>query len=92
MRAVSSLFYAAVPLLVLAAPLRRTASGGDALIASAYNSFLCSQRLLSIVPDFAITLENLETDFYMQAIAKFTESDIQAAGYTSAQVPLEQFK
>jgi rubrerythrin len=40
---------------------------------------------------FANVLEQLETEFYKQALAKFKESDFTAAGFVSASVPVEQF-
>lgn len=40
---------------------------------------------------FANVLEQLETEFYKQALAKFKEPDFTAAGFVSATVPVEQF-
>lgn len=40
---------------------------------------------------FANVLEQLETEFYKQALAKFKEADFTAAGFVSATVPVEQF-
>ncbi|CAE6491872.1 unnamed protein product [Rhizoctonia solani] len=40
---------------------------------------------------FANVLEQLETEFYKQALAKFKEPDFTAAGFISASVPVEQF-
>lgn len=40
---------------------------------------------------FANVLEQLETEFYKQALAKFKESDFTAAGFVSASVPVQQF-
>ncbi|KAB5595382.1 Cytochrome b2 (L-lactate ferricytochrome C oxidoreductase) [Ceratobasidium theobromae] len=40
---------------------------------------------------FANVLEQLETEFYKQALAKFKESDFTGAGFVSASVPVEQF-
>ncbi|KAF8607786.1 hypothetical protein BDV93DRAFT_435554 [Ceratobasidium sp. AG-I] len=40
---------------------------------------------------FANVLEQLETEFYKQALAKFQESDFTAAGFVSASVPVQQF-
>jgi len=45
-----------------------------------------------LVFQFAEVLERLETEFYGQALKKFKESDFTAAGYPSAQLPIEQFK
>jgi len=44
-----------------------------------------------LVLKFANVLEQLETQFYMQALQKFQESDFVSAGFTSAQIPIEQF-
>lgn len=44
-----------------------------------------------LVFTFADVLEQLESKFYSDAIAKFQDSDFTAAGFISAQVPKEQF-
>jgi hypothetical protein len=41
--------------------------------------------------EFADVLEQLESTFYAQALQKFKESDFQAAGFSSAQIPIQQF-
>ncbi|VDC06256.1 unnamed protein product [Peniophora sp. CBMAI 1063] len=43
-----------------------------------------------LVLQFANVLEQLETEFYAEGISKFQASDITAAGFTSANVVLEQ--
>ncbi|KAJ7725066.1 ferritin-like domain-containing protein [Mycena metata] len=70
MRYSSSLLAAALasPLVVSAAPIRARA-------ASATDA---------LVFQFANVLEQLETTFYQQGIAKFQQSDFQAAGFSSA--------
>jgi hypothetical protein len=40
---------------------------------------------------FADVLEQLESNFYSQAIAKFQSSDFVAAGFSSSQIAVEQF-
>ncbi|KIM83949.1 hypothetical protein PILCRDRAFT_68951 [Piloderma croceum F 1598] len=40
---------------------------------------------------FADVLEQLESTFYTQALQKFQDSDFQAAGFQSAQIPIQQF-
>jgi len=42
--------------------------------------------------EFADVLEQLESAFYDQALKKFSEADLNAAGFTTASVPAEQFK
>jgi len=44
-----------------------------------------------LVLKFADVLEQLESQFYSQALAKFQESDFTAAGFSSAQLAIEQF-
>jgi rubrerythrin len=44
-----------------------------------------------LVLQFAHVLEQLETQFYSQALAKFQESDFVAAGFSNAQIPIQQF-
>jgi len=41
--------------------------------------------------EFADVLEQLESEFYKQALAKFKESDFITAGFSSSQVAIEQF-
>jgi hypothetical protein len=36
-------------------------------------------------------LEQLESTFYTQALQKFAASDFQTAGFSSAQIPIQQF-
>lgn len=43
------------------------------------------------VLQFADVLEQLETNFYAQALQKFQDSDFLAAGFTSPQIPIQQF-
>jgi len=42
------------------------------------------------VLQFALTLENLESSFYDQAVKKFQASDFSNAGFSSAQIALEE--
>jgi len=44
-----------------------------------------------LVFKFADVLEQLESGFYEQALAKFKEADFTAAGFGTVNVPLEQF-
>lgn len=44
-----------------------------------------------LVLKFADVLEQLETQFYTQALQKFQESDFLSAGFTSADIAVQQF-
>ncbi|KAH8105484.1 ferritin-like domain-containing protein [Cristinia sonorae] len=44
-----------------------------------------------LVLTFAHVLEQFETQFYTQALAKFQEPDFTTAGFSNAQVPIQQF-
>ncbi|KAG6840635.1 hypothetical protein C0991_005400 [Blastosporella zonata] len=77
MRYSSAFFALAAPLLASAAPARF------------YGKRAASDVL---VFKFADVLEQLESSFYSQAIAKFQDSDFTAAGFTSSQLPIQQFK
>jgi len=45
----------------------------------------------ALVLKFAQVLEQLETEFYKQALAKFTEADFTAAGFAVPAVPIQLF-
>ncbi|XP_006459736.1 hypothetical protein AGABI2DRAFT_177560 [Agaricus bisporus var. bisporus H97] len=70
---------AATPLFVSAAPARFY--GKRAAAASDVT-----------VLQFANVLEQLETEFYTQGIAKFQSSDFTAAGFKNSDVPLQQLQ
>lgn len=74
MRFSTSFIALAAPLLVSAAPVKRTASANDLLVLS-----------------FAGVLEELETQFYTQALSTFQETDFITAGFSSAQIAIQQF-
>jgi len=67
---------AAAPFLVSAAPTR---FGKRAVAASDI-----------LVFQFADVLEQLETQFYSQALAKFQDSDFTSAGFSSSQLAIQQ--
>ncbi|KAJ1308835.1 hypothetical protein OPQ81_004523 [Rhizoctonia solani] len=72
----STLFALSSPLLALAAPMKYPRAA--------------SANDITVLK-FANVLEQLETEFYKQALAKFKESDFTAAGFVTASVPVEQF-
>ncbi|EPQ59667.1 hypothetical protein GLOTRDRAFT_71293 [Gloeophyllum trabeum ATCC 11539] len=65
------------PVLVSAAPMRMSRRAASATDL--------------LVLKFADVLEQLESQFYTQALSKFQESDFNAAGFSAAQVPIQQF-
>lgn len=76
MRYSTCLFALAAPLAAYAAPARVYGKRADADI---------------LVFKFADVLEQLESAFYTQALAKFQEADFVDAGFTSAAIPAEIF-
>lgn len=65
-----------------------------ALICAAPASRFYSKRAAAadiLVFKFADVLEQLESEFYKQALAKFKDNDFTAAGFSSSQVAVEQF-
>ncbi|KZW04398.1 hypothetical protein EXIGLDRAFT_663928 [Exidia glandulosa HHB12029] len=76
MRTATSLLALSAPLLASAAPLFSRTASDTDIL----------------VFQFAHVLEQLETQFYQAAIAKFQVSDFLAAGYSSAEVAVEQLQ
>ncbi|EJD54009.1 hypothetical protein AURDEDRAFT_110664 [Auricularia subglabra TFB-10046 SS5] len=76
MRTTTSLIALSAPLLASAAPLFSRGASDTDIL----------------VFKFAHVLEQLETQFYQQAIAKFKVEDFLAAGYSSAEVAVEQLQ
>ncbi|KAL0569194.1 hypothetical protein V5O48_012778 [Marasmius crinis-equi] len=72
----STLFALAAPLAVHAAPLSRRQDG----------------NLDVTILKFADVLEQLESKFYADALAKFQTSDFTNAGFASSDVPIQQFQ
>jgi hypothetical protein len=52
-----------------------------------FESLLC----LFVPLEFAEVLEQLESAFYLQALQKFKDADFVSAGFSSSQIPIEQF-
>jgi len=61
------------------------------LIASAAPVRRQADSVNLLVLQFANVLEQLESQFYSQALQKFQASDFTSAGFSSAQIPMEQF-
>jgi len=76
MRFAASIIALAVPLFVAALPWKREEPDNKTNL---------------LVLTFADVLEQLESKFYCEALAKFNESDFTAAGFPSAQLAIEQF-
>ncbi|KLO15776.1 hypothetical protein SCHPADRAFT_824188 [Schizopora paradoxa] len=77
-----------IPLLassVAGVPIKRQSSNSTA---TASNSTGSADLL---VLKFANVLEQLETQFYTEALQKFQTSDFTAAGFADANVPIQQF-
>jgi hypothetical protein len=69
-------------------------SAFPALVCAAPASSFYSKRAAAadvLVFKFADVLEQLESEFYKQALAKFKDNDFVAAGFSSSQVAIEQF-
>lgn len=94
-----------VPLIALAASLTanaspikvtRDVSATTVTVLSTYNVFSnthCpSTDSVPIVVEFAEILEQLETQFYTQALAKFQPSDFTAAGISVPDVAIQNFQ
>jgi len=62
------------------------------LLVSAAPAYKRAEAIDITVLNFALTLERLETEFYNQALAKFKNDDFLKAGFSTAEVPIEQFK
>ncbi|KDQ20634.1 hypothetical protein BOTBODRAFT_26641 [Botryobasidium botryosum FD-172 SS1] len=70
---------------VTAAPVSRDANHNQPAASGSSSNSVTMQVL-----QFANVLEQLETQFYTQGIAKFQTADFTNAGFTNAQVPIEQ--
>ncbi|KAG6829681.1 hypothetical protein H0H92_003799 [Tricholoma furcatifolium] len=77
MRFYSVLFTLAAPLLASAAPIRFFGKRAAADV---------------LVLQFADVLEQMESTFYSQALSTFQTSDFITAGYSSSQLPIQQFQ
>jgi hypothetical protein len=84
---------AAGPFLNSALPVRRQSVDPNNVLV--LRAFLLARISICIVltalfVEFANVLEQLETTFYSQAMQKFQPSDFTNAGFSSAQVAIEQ--
>ncbi|KAJ8453770.1 hypothetical protein ONZ45_g19578 [Pleurotus djamor] len=68
------------------------ALAASALVSAAPARFSKRADADILVFKFADVLEQLESQFYAQALAKFQDQDFITAGFASSQVPIEQFK
>ena len=85
------------PLLVSAAPTKhKRASDVDITVLSAYHPY--QEHLHLLIPlcfsyiEFAEILEQLETEFYKQALAKFVPKDFTDAGITLPEIAIQGFQ
>jgi len=94
MRVLSALvsLLAVAPFAALAGPVRftRRDNANNILVLRAYPQQIKIPRLLISPSEFAAVLEQLESQFYAEALQKFSESDFQNAGFSSIQVVQEQ--
>jgi hypothetical protein len=79
------------PLIVSAAPWKRALSSADLQILSKW----CEGRVIRSGPkpcviEFAELLEQVESQFYTEALAKFHTSNFQEAGFTLGDLPMQQ--
>jgi len=94
---VISLACSALPLAVNAAPLLQTRqlNETDTLVLRQLYPLSLSPRLRISAHsslEFAEVLNQLESQFYVQALEKFQDSDFSAAGFSVVDVPKEVFK
>lgn len=102
MRFISAITLAcsALPLVVRAAPVLQTRQGADnntlVLRQSSTIVLVPPKNTLSLLfsfpLEFAEVLNQLESQFYVQALQKFQDADFSAAGFSVIDVPKEIFK
>lgn len=99
----SALFVAAAaPFLTLAAPVKWTRSQSQALSQGNPNIAVIREYLHVIrtfvtppsnfYPEFAEVLEQLETEFYTQALSKFVANDFTVAGISLPDIAIQNFQ
>lgn len=60
-------------------------------LVSVHHFCMPTRAAFNLSTEFADVLEQLESEFYKQALAKFKDSDFATAGFSSSQVAIEQF-
>jgi hypothetical protein len=79
------------PFLIALAGSVSLVSAAPAIFRSAYTRKRADDNINLTVLKFAALLEDLETKFYEDALAKFKEEDFKTAGFSSSAVAAEQF-
>jgi hypothetical protein len=92
----SAFLVLAAPLFAFAMPLPRqdsNSTAGDLLVLRSYSpSPSCNELIMSwALLEFADVLEQLESQFYSQALTTFQSQDFLDAGFTSSQTPIQLF-
>lgn len=77
---------------VSAAPTALTKRAAVDIFSMSIICFSLTTRKPDSHQEFADVLEQLESTFYSQGLAKFTDADFTAAGFTSSQLVIEQLK
>lgn len=91
MRFSIALIAAVAPYLASALPFKRAAAG-DLTVLSEYHMtyIIYNVFMLLTSTEFADALEQLESNFYSQALKKFTMSDFQSAGFSAPASAIQQ--